>query len=85
MVTTVAQLVERMTRLMQEARASGWRRRRLAWSGASSSIRSRDEEPVIALVNPRLTASGEEQETADEGCLSLGQPRSSCPSRGRLR
>jgi peptide deformylase len=31
-----------------------------------------DESPLVALVNPRLTASAEEQETSEEGCLSLG-------------
>ncbi len=27
---------------------------------------------MVALVNPQLVASSEEEETADEGCLSLG-------------
>jgi peptide deformylase len=34
--------------------------------------RTAEDEPVVALVNPRVVSTGEESETADEGCLSLG-------------
>jgi peptide deformylase len=34
--------------------------------------RTGEEEPPVALINPRVVASGDELETADEGCLSLG-------------
>jgi peptide deformylase len=35
-------------------------------------FRTAEEEPAVALVNPRVVSTGEETETADEGCLSLG-------------
>jgi peptide deformylase len=34
--------------------------------------RTAEDEPVTALVNPRIVSSGEELESAEEGCLSLG-------------
>jgi peptide deformylase len=68
----VAQLVERMTRLMQEARGVGLAAPQVGVVRRVLVYQISDEEPVIALVNPRLTGSGEQQETVDEGCLSLG-------------
>jgi peptide deformylase len=34
--------------------------------------RTAEEGPAVALVNPRPVTAGEETESADEGCLSLG-------------
>ena len=31
-----------------------------------------EEEPIVALVNPRVVETGGEQVADDEGCLSLG-------------
>ena len=69
---TVADLVERMTRLMQEARGVGLAAPQVGVLRRVLVYQTDDEEPVRALVNPRLVASSEEEETLDEGCLSLG-------------
>jgi peptide deformylase len=34
--------------------------------------RPAEDEPVVALVNPRVVETGEETESSEEGCLSLG-------------
>jgi peptide deformylase len=68
----VADLVERMTRLMQEARGVGLAAPQVGVLRRVLVYQTADEEPVVALVNPRLTGSSEERELVDEGCLSLG-------------
>jgi peptide deformylase len=68
----VAELVDRMTRLMQEARGVGLAAPQVGVLRRVLVYQTSDEEPVVALLNPRVTASSDEEETADEGCLSLG-------------
>ena len=68
----VPDLVERMTRLMQEARGVGLAAPQVGVLRRVLVYQTADEEPVVALVNPRLTGSSEERESVDEGCLSLG-------------
>jgi peptide deformylase len=68
----VAELVERMTKLMQEARGVGLAAPQVGVLRRVLVYQTSDEDPVVALVNPRLTGTSEEQETLDEGCLSLG-------------
>ena len=68
----VAELVERMTKLMQEARGVGLAAPQVGVLRRVLVYQTADDEPVVALVNPSVTASSDEQETADEGCLSLG-------------
>jgi peptide deformylase len=65
-------LVERMGRLMQEARGVGLAAPQIGISRRVLVYQPSDEDPVTPLVNPRITAHGEETDTADEGCLSLG-------------
>jgi peptide deformylase len=69
---SVSDLVERMTRLMDEARGVGLAAPQLGVLRRVLVYRTAEEEPAVALVNPRLVSSGEETEPADEGCLSLG-------------
>ena len=69
---TVADLIERMTRLMQEARGVGLAAPQVGVLRRVLVYQTDDEEPVRALVNPRLVARSEEEEILDEGCLSLG-------------
>ena len=68
----VAELVLRMTTLMQEARGVGLAAPQVGVLRRVLVYQTADEEPVVALVNPRLTGSSDEVETVDEGCLSLG-------------
>jgi peptide deformylase len=68
----VAELVERMTRLMQEARGVGLAAPQVGVLRRVLIYQTSDEDPVAVLLNPRVTASSDEEETADEGCLSLG-------------
>ena len=68
----VADLVERMTRLMLEARGVGLAAPQVGVLRRVLVYQTDDDEPVVALVNPRLTGSSEELESVDEGCLSLG-------------
>jgi peptide deformylase len=68
----VAELVERMTRLMQEARGVGLAAPQVGVLRRVLVYQTSDDDPVVALVNPNLTGSSDERETVDEGCLSLG-------------
>jgi peptide deformylase len=68
----LAALVERMGRLMDEARAVGLAAPQIGISRRVLVYQPSEEEPVRALVNPRIAAQAEETETSDEGCLSLG-------------
>jgi len=69
---SVTGLVERMTLLMDEARCVGLAAPQRGVLRRILVYRKADEEPVVALVNPRVVSTGEEVEAADEGCLSLG-------------
>jgi peptide deformylase len=57
---------------MDEARGVGLAAPQLGVLRRILVYRKAEEEPVVALVNPRVVATGEEVEAADEGCLSLG-------------
>jgi peptide deformylase len=69
---SVTELVERMVRLMDEARGVGLAAPQVGILRRVLVYRTGEEAPPVALVNPRMTATAEEVETADEGCLSLG-------------
>jgi peptide deformylase len=69
---SVTGLVERMTMLMDEARGVGLAAPQVGILRRVVVYRTAEEEPVVALVNPRLVSASEEVETSDEGCLSLG-------------
>jgi peptide deformylase len=65
-------LTERMTRLMQEARGVGLAAPQIGVLRRVLVYQTSDENPVVALVNPQVLELGEERETSEEGCLSLG-------------
>jgi peptide deformylase len=69
---SVRALVDRMSRLMQEARGVGLAAPQIGILRRVLVYQTAEEAPVTALVNPRLVESSDERETADEGCLSLG-------------
>jgi peptide deformylase len=69
---SVSDLVTRMTTLMDEARGVGLAAPQVGILRRVLVYRTGEEEPLVALINPRLVSSGEELEVADEGCLSLG-------------
>ena len=66
-------LVERMGRLMREARGVGLAASQIGILQRVFVYQTGEEEEagIVALVNPRVAAESEERETADEGCLSL--------------
>jgi peptide deformylase len=64
-------LVERMTGLMQEARGVGLAATQVGILRRVLVYQAGEEEPVRALVNPRVTSTSDERVTEDEGCLSL--------------
>ena len=68
---SVTALVERMTALMEEARGVGLAAPQLGVLRRVLVYHTGDEEPAVALVNPRLVSASDEVESADEGCLSL--------------
>jgi peptide deformylase len=68
----VKALIERMSRLMTEARGVGLAAPQLGILRRVLVYQTSEEDPVTALVNPRLVANSEEREADDEGCLSLG-------------
>jgi peptide deformylase len=65
-------LAERMTNLMHEARGVGLAAPQVGILRRVLVYQTSEEEPVVALVNPRVTSASEERMTEDEGCLSLG-------------
>jgi peptide deformylase len=69
---SVTDLVERMTMLMDEARGVGLAAPQLGVLRRVLVYRTAEDEAVTALVNPRIISSGDESESAEEGCLSLG-------------
>ena len=69
---SVSGLVERMTKLMQEARGVGLAAPQVGVLRRVLVYQTSDDDPVVALINPRLIRSSEERETLVEGCLSLG-------------
>ena len=69
---SVTALVERMTRLMEEARGVGLAATQLGILRRVLVYQAAEEDPVSVLVNPRLVSSADEQEAGEEGCLSLG-------------
>ena len=64
-------LVERMTRLMAEARGVGLAAPQLGILQRVLVYQASEDAPVVALVNPRVVDASDERETAEEGCLSL--------------
>ena len=68
----VRELVDRMGRLMQEARGVGLAAPQIGILRRVLVYQTAEDAPVAALVNPRIVDSSDERETADEGCLSLG-------------
>jgi peptide deformylase len=69
---SVTDLVERMTMLMDEARGVGLAAPQLGVLRRVLIYRTADDEPVTALVNPRIVSSQDESDNLEEGCLSLG-------------
>ena len=69
---SVTDLVERMTMLMDEARGVGFAAPQLGVLRRVLVYRTADDEPVTALVNPRIVSSQDESDNLEEGCLSLG-------------
>jgi peptide deformylase len=69
---SVTDLVERMTALMDEARGVGLAAPQVGVLRRVLVYRTAEEEPAVALVNPRVVTAGGEVEASDEGCLSLG-------------
>jgi peptide deformylase len=69
---SVAALVERMSRLMEEARGVGLAAPQLGILRRILVYQAAEEAPVSALVNPRLVSSTDERTVEEEGCLSLG-------------
>jgi len=63
--------VRRMGELMHDALGIGLAATQLGVLHRVLVYRAYTEDPVTALVNPVLTWSSEEQEIAEEGCLSL--------------
>jgi peptide deformylase len=67
----LAALVERMERLMSEARGVGLAAPQLGILRRVLIYRTGEEEPLVALVNPRVLESSDETDVDQEGCLSL--------------
>ena len=67
----LAQLVDRMARLMQDASGVGLAATQVGVLNRVLVYRVHLQSPVAALVNPEIEWSGKESETMEEGCLSL--------------
>lgn len=64
-------LVERMMRLMQDARGVGLAANQVGVLRRVFVIQADDEEEPRALVNPSIVERSEESDVDDEGCLSM--------------
>src|ERR671922_2209322 len=62
---SVADLVTRMTSLMDEARGVGLAAPQVGILRRVLVYRTGEDEPVVALINPRLVSSGDEVEVSD--------------------
>jgi peptide deformylase len=67
----LARLVERMGALMTDARGVGLSGNQVGILRRVVVIRPDEEEPVLALVNPRIVERSDVTAVDDEGCLSL--------------
>jgi peptide deformylase len=67
----LAQLVERMMRLMRDARGVGLAANQVGVLRRVFVIQADEEEAPRALVNPVVVERSEESDVDDEGCLSL--------------
>jgi peptide deformylase len=67
----LAQLVERMKRLMQDARGVGLAANQVGVLRRVFVIQEGEDDEPRALVNPAIVERSEEAEPDDEGCLSL--------------
>jgi len=65
------QLVERMVRLMQDARGVGLAANQVGILRRVFVFQPDDEEEPRALVNPSIVERSDESEEDDEGCLSM--------------
>jgi len=68
----LATLVERMSRLMEEARGVGLAAPQVGISRRVLVYQAGEEGPITAIVNPVVVKRSDEVETTEEGCLSLG-------------
>jgi peptide deformylase len=69
--TDLIQLVERMLRLMRDARGVGLAANQVGVLRRVFVIQADEEEEPRALVNPVVVERSEESDEDDEGCLSL--------------
>jgi peptide deformylase len=69
---SVEQLADRMGRLMAEAAGVGLAAPQIGILRRVFVYKAGEEEPLLAVVNPRLVESSDERVTDEEGCLSLG-------------
>ena len=67
----LAQLVERMKRLMQDARGVGLAANQVGVLRRVFVIQAAEDEEPRALVNPVIVDRSDEAESDDEGCLSM--------------
>ncbi|HEU5065044.1 MAG TPA: peptide deformylase [Gaiellaceae bacterium] len=67
----LAQLVERMERLMQDARGVGLAANQVGVLRRVFVIQAAEDEEPRALVNPVIVERSEENDADDEGCLSM--------------
>jgi peptide deformylase len=67
----LAQLIERMQRLMQDARGVGLAANQVGILRRVFIFQAEEDEEPLALVNPTIVDRSELAEVEDEGCLSL--------------
>ena len=65
--------VERMAAIMRDASGVGLAAPQIGSLRRLAVLRSADDGPVVALCNPRIVWRSDEEDVAEEGCLSLGE------------
>ena len=81
----LSSLVDRMGRLMSDARGVGLAAPQIGLTQRVLVYRIDEERPLMALVNPTIVESSKDTETGDEGCLSLGAATVVVPVERALR
>jgi peptide deformylase len=69
----LADEVERMMRIMHDARGVGLAAPQLGSLRRLAVVLQGEDEPPVVLCNPEITWRYEEEETDSEGCLSIGE------------
>lgn len=65
--------IQFMGQIMMDGRGVGLAAPQVGRSRRVIVLRPEEDKPIAALINPKILTFGEETDTDDEGCLSIGE------------